>query len=557
MEQRHPIILELLKKRGIQSEAEMLEFFSEKPKQTYDPFLLHNMAEGVDLILSTIKCKEKICIYGDYDADGVTSTGLLLQFLKNLTEEVSYYIPSRFDEGYGMNKGALDTIKGRGTSLVITVDCGSVSYDEVEYGKSIGLKIIVTDHHNISDQPANCILINPKQAHCTYPFKQLSGCGVAFKLAQALQRSTNMPKGRLSELLDLVAIATIGDIVPLVGENRTLVKYGMGALKKGKRKGLAQLIKKIGLEQEKITSENIAYAVVPHLNAAGRMLDAKIGVELLTCQDDESIRKNVSLLISSNEERKAVQEKTFQRCLEIVRKNHEEDLFLVVYAQDAHEGIAGIVAGKLKDEYGRPAMVVTPIQDQRDEDSQQESYVKGTGRSIESIDLYRLLKGHEELFERFGGHAGACGFSMKSSNLEKLRMGLKEDMESMLNEDENLLVYEEKYESVLNLETVNLDFVRQIQEMEPFGYQNEKPAFKFQQVLLSKVNFMGSENQHMRFVASGAMKKELACILFNGAKDYENRWGEKESVTIIGYPEINVWRNKASVQLRVTSVRKD
>lgn len=557
MEQLHPIILKILKKRDIQSEADILEFFSKKPKRTYDPFLLSNMAEGVDLILSTIKEKGKICIYGDYDADGVTSTSLLLQFLKNLTEDVSYYIPSRFDEGYGINKGALDMIKGRGISLVITVDCGSVSYDEVAYGKSIGLNIIVTDHHNISDKPAECILINPKQGHCQYPFKQLSGCGVAFKLAQALQRKTNLPKGTINELLDLVAIATVGDIVPLVDENRTLVKHGLEELKKGKRKGLARLIEKIGLEQGKITSENIAYIIVPHLNAAGRMLDAKIGVELLVSQDDQEIEKDVDALISNNKERKAVQEETFQACLEIVNKQHQDDLFLVVYAQDAHEGIAGIVAGKLKDEYGRPAIIVTPMQDAKNSQGEHVNYVKGTGRSIEAIDLHHLLKGHEELFDQFGGHGGACGFSMKASNLETFRMCLKEDMETMLKENENLLIDEEKYETTLNLEDLSLDFLEQIQRLAPFGHKNERPAFKFEHVRITKSACIGSGNQHMKFSVSQDKKKEISCILFNKAKDYESLGNEEESIYMIGYPEVNVWRNKSSVQLRVKSMRKD
>ena len=222
-----PRIYELLHKRGIETEADIEEFLSDKPQKTYDPFLLLNMEAGVDLILSSIEEDEKICIYGDYDADGITSTAVLMEVLSNLTSNLAYYIPSRFEEGYGLNCGALDKIKAAGIDLVITVDCGSVSCAEVEHAKEIGLKILVTDHHTITDKVADCLVINPMQPGCPYPFKHLAGVGVAFKLAQAIAAETGLPKSAVNRTLDLVGVGTIGDIVPLVDENRTLAKYGI------------------------------------------------------------------------------------------------------------------------------------------------------------------------------------------------------------------------------------------------------------------------------------------------------------------------------------------
>ena len=370
--------------RGVTEESDILEFLSEKPNLTYDPFLLKDLDAGVDLLLSYVHQAKKICIYGDYDADGVTSISLMLQILSHLTDDLIYYIPSRFEEGYGLNKEALRSIRQQGAELVVTVDCGSVSYDEIEYGKSIGMDFIVTDHHNINDTPADCILINPKQPDCTYPFKHLSGCGVAFKLAQGIQRKAGLPKSVLTDVLDLVAIATIGDIVPLIDENRTLTKYGMGIISSKRRPGLKALMMETGLAQCKIKSESIAYIIVPHLNAAGRLLDAKVGVELLTATDEEKIKSCVSKLTESNLERRRIQEEAFVFCKEIIERDWKEDLFYIIDASGIHEGIAGIVAGKIKDEYSRPTIVVTPSCDT--------GYVKGSGRSINGLNLYELLK---------------------------------------------------------------------------------------------------------------------------------------------------------------------
>ena len=239
----NPIIKRLLQNRGIVSEEDIREFLSDKPQKTYDPFLLPNMEAGVDLILSAVKENLNICVYGDYDADGITSTVLMMSILEHLTDRsrLSYYIPSRFEEGYGLNQEAIKAISEAGADMIITVDCGSVSFDEVEYAKELGLKILVTDHHNITDVMADCILINPKHPDSSYPFKELSGCGVAFKVAQALQKKSGMPKSVLTEVLDLVAIGTVGDIMPLLDENRTMTKFGLKVINYGKRKSLQKL----------------------------------------------------------------------------------------------------------------------------------------------------------------------------------------------------------------------------------------------------------------------------------------------------------------------------
>ncbi len=539
MNKIHPMIREILKHRGITEESDILEFLSEKPNLTYDPFLLKNMEAGVDFLLSSIKQNRKICIYGDYDADGVTSVSLLMEILSHLTDNLTYYIPSRFDEGYGLNKEAIELIREQGADLILTVDCGSVSYEEVEYGKSIGIDFIVTDHHNINDRPADCILINPKQEDCPYPFKHLAGCGVAFKLAQGIQRKAGLPKSLLNGVLDLVAIATIGDIVPLIDENRTLTKYGMGVINARRRPGLDRLIKEAGLTTDKIKSENIAYIIVPHLNAAGRLLDAKIGVELLTSRDEKKIAEIVAILIQNNNERKRVQEEAFHKCKEVIAAELEQDLFYIIAPKDIHEGIAGIVAGKIKDEYGRPAIIVTESGD---------GCLKGTGRSINSLNLYDILKKHDTLFEKFGGHSGACGFLMKAGNLAELRRRLNHEVGLLYQENSNLFDSALLIDLIIDEGDIDINLAVELERLAPFGCRNERPLLQIKGMRAASVNFMGADRQHVRFSGLGASGYGVPCILFQKAQDYREQLLTGTQLDLAGYPDINVWNGDSKIQ---------
>lgn len=541
----NPIIIELLNKRGISQESEILEFLSDKPQKTYDPFLLRDLEAGVDLILSAIKTGKKMCIYGDYDADGITSVSLLLQFFKNFDADVIYYIPSRFTEGYGLNMQAVKKIKDAGREMIITVDCGSVSYEEVEYAKELGLDIIVTDHHSITDTVADCILINPKHPDCNYPFKALAGCGVAFKLAQGIQRKSGLPKKSVNELLDLVAIGTIGDIVPLVDENRTLVKYGMNVIKEGHRKGLSGLIEGISLKRQELTSDNVAFGIVPHLNAAGRMADAKIGVELMCSGDSEEIHKMVEHLVENNRQRKKIQNETFDECEKIIEKKHREDLFFIVECPQAHEGIAGIVAGKIKDKYNKPALILTPSG---------ENFLKGTGRSIKNIDLYNILKEQEKLFERFGGHSSACGLLMKAENLSVFRKNIKESINRMLEENEHIFDDETEVDLCLDGKDITLELIKDLERMEPFGNSNEKPLVALDSVKLTKIQLMGSEKKHARFSACCHDGAIVQSVLFNKAGELWDKMNTGEKKKLLGSLSISQWNGNSRIQFLVQDV---
>ena len=548
----NPIIKKLLNNRGIETEEDILEFLSDKPQKTYNPFLLPDMEAGVDLILSEIEKKSNIWIYGDYDADGITSTSLMLNVLSHLTDKdkLNYYIPSRFEEGYGLNKDAICEIASKGCNLLITVDCGSVSYDEVEYAKSLGLKVLVTDHHNITDVMADCLLINPKKPGSEYPFKEICGCGVAFKVAQALQQKAGLPKQVLTEVLDLVAVGTVGDIMPLVDENRTMVKFGLKVLNLGKRPGLRKLMEGISLHIGKVSSENLSFVIVPHLNASGRIEDASQAVDLLTGRCSEArMEEIVSDIIKKNQMRKKYQSDLFKECQAQIDRENLDDLILI-HAEDAHEGIAGIVAGKIKETYYRPAIIVTATGSDGDD-------LKGTGRSVEGINLYELLKTQEDLFLKFGGHAGACGFSLKRENLEALRKGLASEMAKIC--EVNPDIFTKKYNIELELDTsdVTIDLVEQLDLLAPFGKKNPKPLVSCKDVCITDEKYMGTEMQHLRFNAASSSGKKLQCVLFGRAQDYDFSEMDEARADIIGNLECQIWQGSKRLQFIADEIQFD
>ena len=540
MRRNEEILKEILRLRGIESEADISEFLSDRPQKTYDPFLLLNMEAGVDLLLSEIDKGTRICIYGDYDADGVTSICIMSHVLSMLTDNFTYYIPSRFEEGYGLNKEAVRKIHEAGTGLLITVDCGSVSYDEVEYAKELGMKVIVTDHHSIEDVKADCILINPKQKECTYPFRELAGCGVAFKMAQAILRKAGLPRSAVNDVLDLVAVGTVGDVVSLTDENRTIVKYGLNKINSNARKSLTKL--KTAISLPNIKSENIAFGLAPHINAAGRMASACEAAELFLTDDEKIMDEKVQALIQYNYQRKKEQEAAYNQGMKLISGDEK---FVVLHLEDIHEGIAGIVAGKIKEAVNRPTIIVTPSG---------EGFLKGTGRSLEKIDIYRLLKSHEELFERFGGHRSACGFLMKEENLSELREALNNDMCRLLNYDPAVLDADICWDMELEPGEVSVDLAAELQKIDPIGQGNPKPVFIMRNVDISQVKFMGADSTHVRFMVSSGTVEKAECVLFQKAQEKREIICGGEPVDVIGTLELQTWNGREKVQFIVEEI---
>lgn len=556
------ILLKIIEKREIPQD-EIEEFLSVKPKKTYSPYLLKDLKEGVDLIIDEINNGSKICIYGDYDADGITSTALMLSILREIIPEeqwnkrLGYYIPSRFDEGYGLNTEAIDVIHSRGYNFIITVDCGSVSYEEVEYAKFLGIKVLVTDHHKVTDKKADCLLINPNQPGDEYPFKSLSGCGVAFKVAQGLRDKCNLNNSALSKLLDLVAIGTIGDVMPLIDENRTFVKYGLRVINEGNRIGLKTLIENKRLKLGNITSENISFIIVPNINAAGRMERATLAVKVLDFDgknnDYSKCLELVRELMDKNEERKALQEILFVRA---VKKLEETGIpgFITIYIEDAHEGITGIVAGKIKEKFNRPTLILTDTERNK---------LKATGRSIEGINLYEMLKKYENLFDKFGGHKGACGFTMSRDNLQTLQEGLNKDIGEIHRENENLFERELNWDLKIKIEDANLELIESLKLLEPYGAGNPKPVFAIGEGEIYDIRFMGKNGEHLKFQLRDKLENPLTlnpkiqCLLFNEGQDYTRDFLMENQFTVVGNLGVNHWQGVDSPELLIKEIQFD
>lgn len=530
-------VLEIIKSRGI-DERDLEEFLSDRPQLAYDPFLLTNMKEGVDLLLSAVDEGKHIFIYGDYDVDGITATSLLVKVLRCLTDNVSYYIPSRIDEGYGLHRDAIDRIKAEDGELIVTVDCGSVSKEETAYAHSLGIETLVTDHHNISDVRAEGVVINPKLSEDEYPFKGLAGVGVAYKLALAVAREREVPKPVMAEIIELATVGTIADIMPMLDENRTLVKCGLRSIHLGCRnKGLRELIDRSSLDYRNIKASDISYGIAPKINASGRMGDATIGVRLLISEDDKEIRECCEALLDANKERRRMQDEAFEKGAAMLDDEMENGDFLMLEINDSHEGVLGIVAGKLREKVNRPVVVI----------SKGEDTYKGTGRSIGGVDLFKMLDKYRDFFKSFGGHSAACGFTVSASKVEALKNGLNNDLANMLKEDEKLLDVRYDYDAEIKASDVSLGLARALNLLEPCGKGNEVPTFLIESAEVSNWKYLKNDNKMARFSINSEDGSKADAIIFSGASEaYDAVCAGR--VDILGSVDINNWRDEEKVQ---------
>lgn len=545
MQKLHPKIREYLATKGIEG-ADLDDYLSDKPQKTYDPFLLPDIEAGADRILSVIEEGGKICIYGDYDADGVTATSLLVDVLGELTDNLTWFIPSRFKEGYGLNKNALRELKESGVDLVVTVDNGCTAFEEIKYAGEIGLEIVVTDHHEMETKP-NCLCINPKSPESEYPFRGLAGVGVAFKLAQVICDITGLPGSVKTRNLDLVAVGTIADLVPLVDENRTLVKYGLRLLNLRRRPGFAELMKSAGLGKE-IKSENVAFGIAPRINASGRMASAKTAAKLMMEENQEEAANIASELEGLNYNRKKKQSGIVEICDKVLENAPEKNI-IILTLNEAHEGVTGIAAGKLKEEHGKPVVIMSRVSD---------DLYKGTSRSTENIDLHKLLSkaAEENLFESFGGHSAACGFTIKKENRERFIEITENTLNRMAEESPEILQNRIKTDIRLEPGDITADFIRSQECIEPCGKDNERPIVEV--VLLpGNIKRMGRDNQYLRFEGN-CMGKNISAVVFDRVDQVE-KIVEKAAVVgapvkVAGYINENHFNGRVSIQISVMEV---
>ena len=552
----HALVEKILISRGITKPEAMEEFLSKRPRLTYDPYGMKGMREAVDRVCAAIEKEEKIVFYGDYDVDGITSVALLVDFFFPITNKIEFYIPLRQEEGYGLNQEALLEIRDEyQADLVITADCGISAVAEIDYARKIGLDVIVTDHHSPGKALPDAIIVNPKQAGCAYPFKELSGCGVAFKLAQALQQRLELPKKQVTDLLDLVAMATVCDVVPLRDENRTLLKYGLEKIRHTGRCGLNALISTLAIQKDQIGVRELGFVLGPHFNASGRIDDARRGVQLLVTTNRETAGTIAAHLKTLNLKRRAIQEKGLNTCYQLVETQYLADPFLVVEAEGLHEGVIGIIAGRLRDTYYRPTLVLTPSQDP--------DFFTGSGRSVEGFHLFNELQPAEGLMERFGGHANACGMKIKKENIEKLRNHLIERVLKAEEDSPELLHKKVTIADHVDLVDISEELVEHMAQLEPYGMGNEKPYLLMEDLFTgedSSIRTMGNEGQHLKitgFLQNYREKLQGIEILGFGIQEsHKELIYSREPFDLVFYPQVNEFRGKRSIQLMIKDMKR-
>ncbi|WP_196592681.1 single-stranded-DNA-specific exonuclease RecJ [Pectinatus sottacetonis] len=530
-----PIIAAILLNKNLtQEEAEI--FLHTEQQKFYDPLLLPNMRAAVARIIAAIYKKEHITIFGDYDVDGITATTLLYKTLKKLGADAAYYLPDRQTEGYGVHKEAVDKFIGK-TNLLITVDCGIRSIDELRYAGDY-MDVIVTDHHLPGETlPEAVAVIDPQRADSDYPDKNLAGVGVAFKLCQALWQS--IKKEPFEQYLDVAALGTVADIVPLIGENRKIVKMGLASIT---NMGILKLIEVCNLSRDKITAGHIGFVLGPRLNAAGRLKHASMGVELLLSEDADEAYKLALELDKENKIRQELVETAFKEAVKIIEKNkYQNEAAIVVAARNWHQGIIGIAASRIVDAYYRPTVVIS-----LDEDGMG----KGSCRSIKEFNICEALEKCSDCLAAFGGHAMAAGLSLKEENINEFRRTFTHYAEMILTNDDMQPIVE--IAQVVQPELINKKMIADLSLLEPFGMGNPAPSFLCGGIQPYNVKKIGKTKQHLKFNFT-AQNKQYTALGWN-IGEYADII-ETKKVDLVFQPEINVWNDREYIQLKIKDIK--
>ena len=482
----NPIVAKLMVNRHIDVD-EGRQFLQGTLSDLLDPFTLKDMDVAVSLVLETIESHKPIVIYGDYDVDGITATSVLYRLLKKLGADVTYYIPERQSEGYGLNLEALEHLIERGTALVITVDCGISSYDIVEAVRD-RIDMIITDHHTAPDMiPRAKAVINHKQKDCPYKDKNLSGVGVAFKLCQALWL-TKRGEWYLDDL-DIVALGTVADVVPLVGENRIIVKSGLEKMNREPNLGIKKLIDVAGLHERTITSGHIGFTLAPRLNAAGRVTHATRAVELLVTDDEDIVEAIAEELNETNRERQELERNIHELArVDVANQGHKADYVTIVAGEEWHPGVIGIVASRLVEEFYKPTLVI----------SIHDGVGKGSCRSIDGFNIYDALKSCEDILLQFGGHAAAAGFSIDANRIDELRERLTKYCKAVITDEEYIPVV--AIDAELPVDDIDVDIIDRVSDLEPYGMANSTPVFAIMEATVQDIMLMGQLKNHCKII---------------------------------------------------------
>lgn len=541
-----PVIARLIRNRDVVGEEKIKEYLLGTIDTIPSPWLMKDMKKAVDILEKKIQQQAKIRIIGDYDIDGVTSTYILLKGLTRIGANVDTYIPDRVADGYGIHEHLIDRAESDKIDTIVTCDNGIAACAEIQMAKEKGMTVIVTDHHDIPYReengerrvilpPADAIL-NPKQCDCLYPNKNLCGAVVAFKYITALYERFDIQKKELEDYYELVAIATVGDVMDLQGENRILVKEGLRRLPNTKNKGLQELIRANNLEDSKITAYHIGFVLGPCINASGRLDTAARSLALLNAPTKEEAAKLAGDLTALNQSRKALTEKGKEEAIQLIETTElKNDRVLVVYLPECHESLAGIIAGRLREKYHKPAFVLT----------RGEKCAKGSGRSIESYSMYDELVKCADLMVRFGGHPMAAGLSIEEENIEKFREQLNQNC-TLTEEDLRPKIV---IDVAMPISYITKELVEQISLLEPFGKGNVKPIFAQKGLRVLDSNIIGKNKNVVKLKLLDPQGAIIEGIYFGEADDFMNFIREKDSISVTYYPEINRFRGRESLQI--------
>lgn len=562
------LLCKLMVNRDIIDENIINSYINPVYKYLHSPKTMKDVVFAVDIIKRKIQENKKIRIIGDYDVDGIISVFILYTALKKCGANVDYEIPDRIKDGYGINENILKIAYDEGVDTIITCDNGISAIDQIQYAKDLGLTVIVTDHHDIPfieeggvrtflSSQADAI-INPKQIECEYKFKSICGAGVAFKFIEALYEEIGIDKEECYKLIEFVAIATVCDVVDLIDENRIFVKNGLNMLNNTKNIGIKALKKASGLEDKEITAYHLGFVIGPCLNASGRLDSAKKGLELLLMEDDEEADKLAQEIVDLNDARKNMTKEGVDRAINIIDSTDiNNDKILVVYIPDIHESLAGIVAGRVKEKYNKPTIILT----------KSEEGVKGSARSIEEYNMFEGLLACKELLDKFGGHPMAAGLSLQEDKIDELRNALNNKCE-LTDED---LTRKIMIDSSLPLEYLNLYLIEELNVLEPFGKGNSKPVFGVRDVKITKAMLLGTDNNVLKLKLLTNNNITIDAMIFNDIENFESKiikkYGNEELDNLYNksnnnifmdftfYPSINEWNGNKSIQIIVNGIR--
>lgn len=534
------LLATILSNRGIIEEKQIKKFLDPKRTDFYNPFLMPDMESAVNRILKAIENNEKIIIYGDYDVDGITSVTVLKSFFQDRGIHVDEYIPNRLNEGYGLNKTAIEKISKQKYTLMITVDCGISAIEEIDYANQLGIETIVTDHHEPGNElPKALAVVDAKRKDNKYPCRNLAGVGVVFKLIQALSIKLNLDEKEYLKYLDIVCVGTISDIVPLEDENRVIVKLGLKLVSQTRNLGLREILKLSGYQQ--IDSTTISFGVAPRINACGRMGHQEDALKLFTTKDINEVIKLAEKLNEYNKERQDIEKNIYNEAIEIIDKDDlDKKNTIVVMGKNWHHGVIGIVSSKITELYFKPSILLC----------EEDDYGKGSGRSIPGFDLYKALTECKDTIDKFGGHSMAVGINVKKEQFNEFRNKLEEIAKEQHIEE---IVPILNIDAQVELDEINKDMVNSLKELEPYGEGNKMPIFAFKNLRIDSIRAL-SEGKHLKLTLKDK-KNIVNAIGFNlGYLSSEYKIGDK--IDVVGNLEINSFNGVDNLQINIKDIMK-